>query len=43
MTAAARAVSPERRSAMLGVVGACSSVGTLAIAPSLQFLLAHFD
>jgi predicted MFS family arabinose efflux permease len=28
---------------MLGVVGACSSVGTLVIAPSLQYLLAHFD
>jgi MFS family permease len=40
MTAAARAVPPERRSMILGVVGACSSVGTLAIAPSLQFLLA---
>ncbi len=43
MTASARAVSPERRSTILGVVGACSSVGTLVIAPSLQFLLAHFD
>jgi MFS family permease len=43
MTAAARAVSPERRSAILGVVGACSSVGTLVIAPSLQFLLARWD
>jgi MFS family permease len=40
MTAAARAVSPERRSVVLGAVGACSSVGTLLIAPSLQFLLA---
>ena len=40
MTAAARAVSPERRSQILGVVGACSSLGTLLIAPSLQFLLA---
>ena len=43
MTAAARAVSPERRSAILGVVGACSSVGTLVIAPSLQFQLARWD
>ena len=40
MTAAARAVSPERRSVVLGAVGACSSIGTLLIAPSLQFLLA---
>ena len=43
MTAAARAVSPERRSVILGVVGACSSVGTLVIAPSTQFLLARWD
>jgi MFS family permease len=43
MTASARAVSPERRSVILGVVGACSSVGTLVIAPSTQFLLARFD
>lgn len=42
MTAAARAVSPERRSVILGVVGACSSVGTLVVAPSLQFLLARW-
>jgi MFS family permease len=42
MTAAARAVSPERRSMILGAVGACSSVGTLLIAPSLQFLLARW-
>src|SRR5580704_13704168 len=42
MTAAARAVSPERRSVILGAVGACSSVGTLLIAPTLQFLLAHW-
>ena len=42
MTAAARAVSPERRSQVLGIVGACSSLGTLLIAPSLQFLLAHW-
>jgi MFS family permease len=43
MTASARAVSPERRSTILGVVGACSSVGTLIIAPSLQSILAHWD
>jgi MFS family permease len=43
MTASARAVSPERRSQILGLVGACSSLGTLLIAPSLQFLLARFD
>lgn len=43
MTASARAVSPERRSTILGVVGACSSVGTLVIAPSLQSILARWD
>jgi MFS family permease len=43
MTASARAVSPERRSQVLGLVGACSSLGTLIIAPSLQFLLARWD
>jgi MFS family permease len=43
MTAAARAVSAERRSQVLGLVGACSSLGTLLIAPSLQFLLAGWD
>jgi predicted MFS family arabinose efflux permease len=43
MTASARAVAPERRSQMLGLVGACSSLGTLIIAPSLQFLLARWD
>jgi MFS family permease len=43
MTAAARAVSPERRSMILGAVGACSSVGTLLIAPSTQFLLERWD
>ena len=43
MTASARAVSPERRSVVLGAVGACSSVGTLVIAPSLQFMLARWD
>lgn len=40
MTAAARAVSPERRSQILGLISACSSLGTLVIAPSVQFLLA---
>ena len=39
MTAAARAASPERRSVVLGIVGAFSSVGTLVIAPVLQALL----
>src|SRR6185437_5665303 len=43
MTACARAVSEERRSTMLGVVGAFSSVGTLVIAPSVQVLLARHD
>ena len=39
MTATARAVSPARRSLLLGIVGAFSSVGTLVIAPLLQFML----
>ncbi len=43
MTASARAVSPEKRSVILGAVGACASVGTLVVAPSLQFLLARWD
>ncbi len=43
MTASARAVSPERRSSILGLVGACSSIGTLIIAPALQFMLARWD
>lgn len=43
MTACARAVPEERRSAMLGVVAATSSVGTLVIAPSLQGLLSSHD
>jgi MFS family permease len=43
MTATARAVSPERRSMMLGVVGAFSSVGTLVIAPVLQTMLERWD
>ncbi len=42
MTACARAVSEERRSVMLGVVGAFSSIGTMVIAPTVQELLAHF-
>lgn len=43
MTATARAASPERRSVILGIVGAFSSVGTLAIAPALQALLGVSD
>jgi MFS family permease len=43
MTATARAASPARRSMLLGVVGAFSSVGTLVIAPLLQFMLARWD
>lgn len=43
MTASARTASPERRSTILGIVAACSSVGTLVIAPSLQSLLARWD
>ena len=43
MTASARTAGPERRSVILGVVAACSSVGTLVIAPSLQFMLARWD
>lgn len=43
MTAAARASTPERRSFVLGLVSAFSSVGTLVIAPVLQVLLAHWD
>jgi predicted MFS family arabinose efflux permease len=43
MTATARVASPAHRSLLLGVVGACSSVGTLLIAPLLQFLLEHWD
>src|SRR5689334_3908816 len=43
MTAAARAASPERRSVILGIVGAFSSVGTLVIAPALQGLLGAWD
>jgi MFS family permease len=43
MTAAARAASPEKRSVILGIVGAFSSVGTLVIAPALQGLLGVWD
>src|SRR4051812_24691701 len=43
MTAAARAASPERRSVVLGIVSAFSSVGTLVLAPVLQALLAAWD
>lgn len=43
MTATARAASPERRSVILGIVGAFSSVGTLVIAPALQVLLGAWD
>jgi MFS family permease len=43
MTATARAASPERRSVVLGIVGAFSSVGTLVIAPVLQVLLGTWD
>ncbi|MBM3649304.1 MAG: MFS transporter [Alphaproteobacteria bacterium] len=43
MTATARAASPERRSVVLGIVGAFSSVGTLVIAPALQALLGLWD
>ena len=43
MAACARAVTPERRSTMLGVVAAFGSVGTMVIAPSLQALLARAD
>jgi len=43
MTATARAASPERRSIILGIVGAFSSVVTLVIAPALQALLGAWD
>jgi MFS family permease len=43
MTATARAASPERRSVVLGIIGAFSSVGTLVIAPVLQALLGVWD
>src|SRR5439155_14981159 len=41
MTAAARAVSEERRSLMLGVVAAAGSLGTFLIPLATQALLAH--
>jgi MFS family permease len=43
MTATARAASPGRRSVILGIVGAFSSVGTLVLAPVLQALLGATD
>jgi MFS family permease len=43
MTATARAVSAGRRSLMLGIVDAFSSVGTLVIAPMVQFMLNRWD
>jgi MFS family permease len=43
MTATARAVSPARRSMLLGIVGAFSSIGTLMIAPVLEFMLERWD
>ncbi|HVZ09541.1 MFS transporter [Rhodopila sp.] len=42
MTASARAVPAEKRSQILGLVGACSSVGTLVIAPIVQEILARW-
>jgi predicted MFS family arabinose efflux permease len=41
MTACVRAVSPERRTTMLGVVSAVGSLGTLAVPLATQALLAH--
>lgn len=41
MTAAARAVSEERRSKMLGIVSAVGSLGTLLVPLTTQGLLAH--
>ena len=41
MTAAARAISEERRSQMLGVVAAVGSLGTLLVPLATQALLAH--
>lgn len=43
MTATARAVPPERRSLILGIVSAFSVAGTLLIAPALQFILGRWD
>jgi MFS family permease len=41
MTACVRAVSPERRTTMLGVVSAVGSLGTLVVPLTTQALLAH--
>jgi len=41
MTAVVRAVSPERRSKMLGVVSAVGSLGTVVVPLATQALLAH--
>jgi MFS family permease len=41
MTACVRAVSPERRSMMLGVISAVGSLGTLVLPLVTQALLAH--
>jgi len=43
MTACARSVPENRRSTMLGLVAATSSLGTLLIAPALQALLTRHD
>src|SRR6185369_4972220 len=43
MTATAKAASAQRRSVVLGIVGAFSSVGTLVLAPVLQALLGAWD
>lgn len=43
MTACARTVPEDRRSTMLGVVGAFASVGTMIIAPVVQEILARFN
>ncbi len=40
MAAAARAVSPERRSQVLGMISACGSLGTFIAAPLAQTLIA---
>jgi len=42
MTATARAATPEKRSLMLGIVGAFSSVGLLVLAPLVQAVLARW-
>jgi MFS family permease len=41
MTSCVRAVSPERRTTMLGVVSAVGSLGTLVVPLATQALLAH--